>query len=257
MPDTYDTESADQEAAVPAEPQPDYSIAADPLARILRLIATGLLIVVLVFALAFVIYLKGLGAPRTAAERDIARYRAAIERQPAEVRTHIDLAYAYASGERFDEALETIDRAEQMTEEPRADVRLAHADVLRVAGRHQDAISIYDEAATLAEEEHEAATAERARSRIFTPIPNEILAAALYGRAISKWESGDSDGAIDDLTAASEITPNDASMLVTLAGYQAESGETSAAAASYRAALQFVPDYAQAIQGLRELEEGR
>lgn len=257
MPDTHDTESVDQQVALSAEPQPGLSLPADPMTRTLRLIASGLLIVVLVSALAFVIYLQGLGAPRTAAERDIARYRAAIEREPAEVRTHIDLAYAYASGERFDEALETIDRAERMTDDPRADVRLAHADVLRVAGRHQEAIPIYDEAATLAEEEHKLATAERARSRIFTPIPNETLAAVLYGRAISKWESGESDGAIDDLNAASEITPNDASMLVTLAGFQAESGDTSAAAASYRAALQFVPDYAEAIQGLRRLEEGR
>ncbi|MHB9003610.1 MAG: tetratricopeptide repeat protein [Coriobacteriia bacterium] len=230
---------------------------ADPLTATLRLIAGGLLIAVLVAALAFVIYLQGLGAPRTAAERDIARYRAAVEQQPAEVRNHIDLAYAYALGGRFDESLEAIDRAERMTDDPRADVRLAHADILRAAGRHADAIPHYDQAAELAEEEHAKATAERARSRIFTVIPNETLARALHGRGISKWEAGDMDGAIDDLAAAIEITPNDASMFVTLAGYQAQSGDTSSAAASYRAALQFVPDYAEAIQGLRELEEGR
>lgn len=231
--------------------------AADPLNRVLRFIAAGLLVVVLVFVLAFVIYLEGLGAPRTAAERDIARYRAAVEQQPAEVQNHIDLAYAYALGERFQEALETIDRAEQMTEDPRADVRLAHADILRAAARYDDAIPVYDEAARLAEDEHAAATEERARSRIFTPIPNEMLARALHGRGIAKWESGRQDAAIDDLAGAIEITPNDASMLVTLGGFQAESGDTSAAVASYRSALQFVPDYAEAIEGLRELEEGR
>lgn len=257
MPDIHDTESVDQPVALSADQHPDFAIVADPLTRTLRLVASGLLIVVLVSVLAFVIYLKGLGAPRTAAERDIARYRAAVEQQPAQVQNHIDLAYAYALGERFQEALDTIDRAEQMTEDPRADVRLAHADILRAAERHDEAIPLYDEAVRLAQDEHAAATEERAKSRIFTPIPNEMLARALHGRGIAEWESGQQDAAIEDLAGAIEITPNDASMLVTLGGFQAESGDTSAAVASYRAALQFVPDYAEALEGLRELEEGR
>lgn len=227
------------------------------LTRLLRLLAAGLLVVVLVFVLVFVIYLKGLSAPRSAAERDIARYRSAVANQPELVTNHISLAYAYAFGDRFDEALETIERTAAMTDDPRADVTLTRADILRAAERYSEAVPVYDEAARLAEQEHAEAKAERAKSRIFTEIPNETLARALHGRGIAQWELGENEAAIRDLAAAIEIIPTDASMIVTLAGFQAESGDTSAAVASYRRALDFVPDYAQAIQGLRELEEGR
>lgn len=254
MPDLQETATSSAE-----EPLAGGAAAANPdrLTALLRLIAAGLLVVVLVFALVFVVYLKGLGAPRSAAERDIARFKDAVAAQPEDLLSRISLAYAYSAGARFDEALETIERAGQMTDDPQARVELARADILRAAGRLEEAVEAYNLAATLAEAEHVAAVAERAKSRIFTEVPNELLAQALHGRGIASWDLGDSDSAIADLAAAIEIVPTDAAMLVTLAGFQAKSGETSAAAASYRRALEFVPDYAAAIEGLRNLDEER
>ncbi|MDO8987081.1 MAG: hypothetical protein Q7V14_02540, partial [Coriobacteriia bacterium] len=83
--------------------------------------------------------------------------------------------------------------------------------------------------------------------------PNSTLAAALRGRSIAKWETGDRLGAIADLDDALDIEPTDAAAMVRIAGYYAQSNDTSLAAAAYRRALQFVPDDPEALAGLREL----
>lgn len=243
----------DLEAANAARaPEPE-----DRLSRLLRLVAAGLLVVVLVAAVSFALYLQTLGAPRSAAERDIERYKTAVAEQPKVLDNYVKLAYAYAIADRYDDAMTTIDSAQRLTKAPQIQVQLAKADILRAAERYDEAIGIYNKVASLAEEEYAVQSAELKKQQIAYIPPNTTLASVLRGRGIAKWDSGDTDGAIADLNAALDIEPTDAATMVRIGGYYAESGDTSMAVAAYRQALHFVPDSPEAIAGLRELGEGR
>lgn len=226
---------------------------ADRLTPLLRLVAGGLLVVVLASALAFTLYVKSIQAPRTFGERSIEVYRAAVAEHPEVVDNHIKLAYAYALAGRYDEALAAVNVAERMTDDPRADVQLALGDVLRSAGRYGEAIEAYDISARVAEENAAQAKAESEKRGIAYDVPNTALAGALAGRAVAEWESGDRAGAFNDIEAALAITPTDAALLVTLGDYRAGSGDTSAAVAAYNEALRYVPDSPQARVALRKL----
>lgn len=225
----------------------------DAFTRVLRLLAGGLLVVVLVAAISFTLYLQTLGAPRSAAERDIERYRVAAAEQPEVLANHVKLAYSFAIAGRFDEAMATITNAEKLTKAPRIEVQLARAEIERAAGHYEVAIKTYTEVAKLAEAEYEEQTAKLKKQQIQFQPPNTALAAALKGRGIAKWESGDKTGAIADLDAALDIEPTDAATMVKIGGYYAESGDTSMAAAAFRRALDFVPDHPEALTGLRDL----
>lgn len=240
-----------------ADPGPDApQEVPDRVAATLRVIAGGLLVVVLVAAISFALYLQTLGAPRSAAERDIERYRAAVAEQPELLGNYVKLAYAYAIAGRYDDATETITIAEQMTKAPAIEVQLARAEIERAAGRAEDAIATYDKVVKMAEDEYAAQAEELKRQQIVFQPPNSTLAAALKGRGMAKWDAGDQAGAIADLDAALNIEPTDAATMVVIGGYYAESGDTSTAAAAYRRALRFVPDYPEALAGLRALGMG-
>lgn len=225
----------------------------DRISRTLRLVAGGLLVVVLASAISFALYLQTLGAPRSSVERDIERYTTAVDEQPEILANHVKLAYSYAISDRFDEAMDIISRAEQMTKAPRVEVQLARAEIERAAGHYDKAIETYDLVARIAEDEYALQTAELKKQQIAFQPPNSTLAAALRGRSVAKWETGDRAAAIADLDEALDIEPTDAAAMVRIGGYYAQSNDTSLAAAAYRRALQFVPDDPGAIAGLREL----
>jgi len=243
--DTHDDhDMADENARVSDVP----SVPEDRISRTLRLVAGGLLVVVLASAISFALYLQTLGAPRSAVER-----KTAVAEQPEVLANHVKLAYSYAISGRFDEAMEIISRAEQMTKAPRVEVQLARAEIERAAGHYDKAIETYDLVARIAEDEYTLQTAELKQQQITFQPPNSTLAAALRGRSIAKWETGNRVGAIADLDEALDIEPTDADAMVRIGGYYAQSNDTSMAAAAYRRALQFVPDDPEALAGLREL----
>lgn len=229
----------------------------DPLTRTLRLFAGGLLIVVLAAALAFTLYLQNLDAPRTAAERNLATWRTAVEEQPDVLENHVKLAYAYALAGRYDEAIEAIDIAGQMTDAPELEVLIARGDILRVSEQYDAAIEVYDEAITLAESVYADRVEDAKGKGVAYTAPNTPLATALRGRGIARKESGDLGTAVADLEAALEITPTDAATWVLLGEYRAEDGDRDRAIEAYNEALRFVPDYPEALVGLRELGETR
>ena len=253
--DTYDKQ--DDLANEPGSIADPVSAPEDRLSRLLRLIAGGLLVVVLASAISFALYLQTLGAPRSVAERDIERYKTAVAEEPQQLANYVKLAYSYAVADRFDEAMAIIATAEKLTRAPRLEVQLARADIERAAGHYADAIDTYTAVARQAEEEYATQAADLKKKQVMFQPPNTTLAAALKGRGVAKWGSGDRVGAIADLDAALNIEPTDASTMVKIAGFYAESGDTSMAIAAYRQALRFVPDHPEALAGLRELGSGK
>lgn len=217
-------------------------------------VALALIIVVIATAGAMVIFfVTAEKAPRTAVERDIAAAETAVRERSSDPLAWQALAYAYVRGERFDDAVEVSRRGRSTT--GAKVLLLSEADALRSSGRDKDAIAIYDEAVTALSQEESAALAARMKQGIATPVSNNSLVNALYGRALSRRETGDATGAIADLKRALEFAPRESSLLTSLGELYEKTGESAKAEAAYREALRFIPDYPAAILGLKRLEK--
>lgn len=218
-------------------------------------VALVLIIVVLATATSMVLYfMTAEKAPRTAVERDTAAAEIAVRARPSDPSAWQTLTYAYARAGRFDDALETVRRGRESTKEQA--LLLPEAEVLRIAGRYSDAVPVYDSAiVTLSKEESEAVAA-RAKQGVAMAAPSAALVRAYFGRALARNAAGDNAGAIEDVLAALDLAPGQASMRVTLGDLYAASDQKDLAKAAYTEALRFIPDDEQALSGLKRLEEG-
>lgn len=218
--------------------------------RVLPTLAGGMLVVVLVAVLSFVMYTRSLEAPRTAIERDIVKYRAAIEQSPSTLTNHLLLARSYVDAGRKEDALATVRRARALSEA--AIVDLTEAEVLRLSGSSEEALPLYDLAVLKAQEEHEQSLVELRGQTVTMEPPNTLLARALQGRAAALLESGELQRSIDDLEQASQILPTDADILVALGAHRLASQDMTGAAEAFIGALRFVPDHREALDGLEK-----
>ena len=227
----------------------------DPFSAWLLRVALALIIVVLATTAALVIFfVTAEKAPRTAVERDTAAAEIAVREHPSDAAAWQTLAYAYARGQRYDDALAAIRKGRSSTKEQA--LLLPEAEVLRAAGRFKESVSIYDEALGVLSREESEAVAARKKQGVAMSAPNQSLVRAYYGRGLARKALGDTTGAIEDVSAALALAPGQANMRVTLGDLYAASGQREQAKAAYTEALRYVPDYAEAKLGLERLEKG-
>jgi tetratricopeptide (TPR) repeat protein len=246
LPDTCPASSDDAAPAVAS--------AYAPFDRALRVLAGGLLVVVLIAALSLVLYSRTIEAPRTVAERDIMTYRTAVAEDPSTLANHLRLSAAYSSAGRHAEALETVRRARALSEA--AIVELTEADALRRSGAPEESLPLYGSAIDKGIAEYDATIEDLRRRRVSFEPPNTLLVQALLGRGAALAELGRAEDALADVEEAALVLPTDASVLATLGDYRAAVGDSDGAAEAYRAALRFVADLPQAREGLARLELG-
>jgi len=240
-------ESIDDDSEIPP-PEPDVVSA-----WLLR-VALALIVAVLATAASLVIFfVTAEKAPRTAVERDVAAAEIAVRERSSDPAAWQALAYSYVRADRFDDAVEVSRRGRTAT--GAQVLLLSEADALRSAGRHEAAIAIYDEAVKALSLEESAAVAARKKQGIATSTSNASLVTAFYGRALSRAETGDTEGAIADVKRALEFGPQQSALLASLGEFYEKTGETAKAEAAYREALRFIPDYPAALLGLKRLEK--
>lgn len=245
--DNLEMESEDQ-----ASPAPRL----DDISRLLLRIILLLVVVLLGTTLTLLFYLSTLNrAPRTALERDVVTWETAVKENPGDAGAWTRLAYAYAEGGRTDDALDAVERGRKATDSPA--LMLVEGDVLRSAGRYTEALSAYNRAEKDIRAAAHKVETERKKLRIFSPADESALGPLYFGRGLSKRELGDLEGAASDLEKAVKQLPDQATVLVALGDVYADLGHNDKAKASYEAALRFVPDDKDALDGLRELEGGK
>ncbi len=88
------------------------------------------------------------------------------------------------------------------------------------------------------------------------PPKDDTLALIYMGRGVTKDRLGDTKGAIADLELAVEEQPRQASIRVLLGDVYAKAGDAEKAEEQYREALKYIPDYPDALEGLKRIEEG-
>lgn len=227
----------------------------DPWVRVLLVTAMSLVVVLLVTTVAFYLYTNTLNhAPRTAAEHAIAKAEVAAVESPKNIGSWRDLAYAYAGAGRYDEALAAAAKGEKLDGgETLATVR---GNILRMAGRHQEAIKAYDRAEVKVKELLERVRAERAKVGVGADPEDGFLFGVYYGRAEAKMALDDTSGAMKDYQLAAEEDPYQTDVWVALGQLYERAGKPDEARESYKEALKFVDDLKPAVEGLKRVGEG-
>lgn len=226
---------------------------ADPVASILLRVALALIITALATTAVMVLVVKGRqNAPRSVAERDVATWEAAVLQTPNSAVAWAKLSYAYSSAERYSEAVKTAERGREVTGD--SSLYLPEADALRAARRYREAIAAYDNAEKALTESEASAKMELQSKDIYVQLGDESEALVYYGRGVSEERLGELDAAIKDLRKAVGVAPEAAYMSVELGDALLEDGDRAGARTAYKDALKYVPDYAEALAGLKKAE---
>ncbi len=240
-----------EEETAPFAPQARDLVAAWMVRAILLLLA-----VALAGTASLVFYLLSMrGAPRTQNERNIATYEAAVKEQPKEVENWGRLAYSYAGAQRYREALATVDKARQSFKgNPLLDI--AHADILRMSGRTEEALKVYEAAEKTSVSFWNKRIQEEKKRQIDFQRSNPFLIEVYIGRGLSLSDLGRPSEALQAFDTASRLDPQNAFVLAYKGDMLLELGKTDEAEASYMEALNYVPDYLPALRGIQRLRGG-
>ncbi len=224
----------------------------DPIAHAMLVVALGLVVTLVATTGVLYFYLSTLNkAPRTTVERDVAAAEAVVSEEPTSAAAWARLAYAYAEADRYEDALDALERAESADDAE--SLVVVRADILRLAGRTREALTEYDRALTEMKKLRERIRIERAKKGITGDIGDDGLLQVYWGRGLAKRDLGDVEGAIADLELASKENSRQVDVWVELGDLYAKSGDADKAEAAYRTALMFVPDFGEALAGLRAL----
>lgn len=228
------------------------AVRTDPVIGYLLRIALSLIVVLLATTGAVVYYLNTLNrAPRTSAERDIVTWETATIETPKNADAWSKLAYAYSVAGRYDEALDAVAEGAKRTKQPL--LTLVKADILRSAGRFAEAKDAYDASEKAIADAERETDARREKLRVTLDIPDEAMARVYAGRAITSHELGDVDAAIKDLEGALKMMPQQSALWALVGDYYREDKRNDKAEEAYNNALQYVPDYEEALAGLKAL----
>lgn len=246
IPRVEDADSSSRARHAPLEPVSGWMLRVALLLIVVLLVTTGSLVL-------FLMSLRE--APRTVAERNLSAAESAVHDRPNDADSWSALVYAYSQAKRYDDAIAAAEKGRSLT---KADVLLvAEADVLRSAGRFKDAVAEYNRAAKAIESAQSDAIAARKKMGIFVPLSDTTMTRVYFGRAISLHALGDVKPAIADLEKAVALAPEQAYLFVTLGDYYAETRANGKAKAAYRNALRYVPDYPEALAGLKRIVGSR
>lgn len=228
---------------------------ADPVVTLLLVVALSLIAILLATTAAFYIFLQTLNqAPRTVAERDVSTWETVVAERPSDSNGWANLAYAYAEAGRYSDAVDAADDGERIAEEPL--LSLVRADVLRVAGRYQEAFDAYGEAEKAVKAQMKKTAEQRRKVGVYSDLKDDSMMRVYFGRGVASHELGDLDAAIADVEKAAKLAPDQVNVVVAMGDLYAEAGKTAKAQAAYKQALEYVPDYKPALDGLQRLKGG-
>ena len=226
---------------------------------IARRIVVAAILVLSVFLLGGVGYILISGvlvpsAPRTATERQLRSFEAAVEEAPTNEQAHADYARALIGSEQYATAARVIEYGiDAVGVTPALLVEQAR---LAYATDDDSALGILDQAYAALEQEREAVAAERAERGITgsfadassaTYIEAALLEAAIHVKA------GNRQLAIDAYTKALDENDTMADVLVLRGESFVAIGVTENARADFERALEFAPDYEPAIEAFEAL----
>ena len=258
-----------QDTAPGSKPKPPANKAAAPLARtrdpLVQWLTIGILIVLILWLAAVVsAFVFGMfnisGAPRTQVERDLAYYSAIIQSGKGTSQTFASYADALVRAGQLSKASDVLTQGLNTAKTDRSYLYAEQAQLYLTEKQYQSAVSVADTAMAEAQKEHKAAIASAAARNItaaaLNVLPDSYGTAAL-AKAGALVALKDYAGAVKAFDVDLTFDPTSSDVLVARGLAKAHLGNNAGAAADFRAALKFIPDYQPALDGLKQIGASR
>ncbi len=193
--------------------------------------------------------------PRTLVERQLVTLERVVQEKPTSEEAWADYLLALVAAKQYSKAEATLARAEKTLGTDVVDLLYVRARLAAARGDRQEALALVDEAiaAGLAFRTKEL---ERlaAKGTFIDPhaVKGKVLASAYYLKAQLLAVDGAWQEVVEVLDRALEENPTSADALVLRGNAHLELSETASATADFRRALEFIPDHAPALEGLKK-----
>lgn len=230
----------------------------DPVVRGLW-IAIGVVVVALLTGLAFALVSGWLSpsGPRTALEARVLTAADGVRKVPSSGQARYDLIVTLGLSGLDRQARTAVDAAKRELkgiELPYAYLGEATLDLN--GDRFRDAISVADEGLKVEAAAFDAERRRLAKERIDATLPESLQRLQVQFDLVKAQASvklGDWKGSADALTAALQVDPLSADVLVLRAVTYRQMGDLNKARADYQKALTLIPDYQPAVDGLKQI----
>lgn len=243
--------------ATASRPQPPQRTS-DPVVRWLTLGIAAVVILWLVSIISAMLFglLTPPTAPRTAAERDLMALTATVESGKANTQTYSQYVATLISAGQLAKAQQSLDQALKIAKTDRSYLYARQADLALAQKDYKSAVAAADKAMAEAEKELKAFMAENVRNNrnkfAGAKIPTSYGDAAL-AKAEALLASKDYTGAIKAFDLYLKQSPTDSDILVQRAQAKIQVGDKNGAAADFRSALKYIPDFQPALDGLKQI----
>lgn len=234
----------------------------DPVVRRLGLLVAGLVIFYLLAVISALYFgIIGNSAPRTIQERDITKLELTATAEGATLDQIQEFVLALIADKQYTRAERVIDEtnANEDLDQTQGEYMLfCTAEMQRVKGEFDEALKTYDEVMTRTkaayDEEYENG-GEFQNWALAYGLHDNYFASSLKKSMIYR-EQEEWDLALESINVFLMENPRQAGILVDRAYIKRQLGDDAGAEADYREALRYIPDYAEALEGLEQIGVG-
>lgn len=258
MPDSdqMEQESVQQATAAPVAPVVKRpSMFRDPVVRALAILAGLLVVLYLVTVVsALVMGLMNPTEPRTRGERDLQYFELAAMQDPANAKVWRDYIDSLMATRQYMKAQSVIDQAAAAIDQSGTqDIAYAQARLYLATKKYDQAITSADELREKLKKYHDAAKKKRDSPESKGQEINENYYGALLVKAEAFEALEDPEQALESLDAYLERYETAADILIWRGEIRASTGDTEGAEEDFQAALQFLPNDPNALDGLEKI----
>lgn len=186
-------------------------------------------LIVLVAVLIVLTFLRAPQAPRTAAERDLAKFELLVAEKPRDPKAQAGMGAALAQVGSYKEAVKFFQTSLKLKKDP--EVYVALADAYHRMGSKGEAL----------------ANARKAQKMSDKYVGGWFVEGRIH------YETGDYKKAVKPLFKSMEIDPGASDIHYLLGNSFEKLGMKKAAVDEYQAAIKYLPDYQEPLDGLKRL----
>jgi tetratricopeptide (TPR) repeat protein len=227
----------------------------DPVVRWLALGAALLVVLYLVTVVsALVMGLMTPDVPRTRGERDVRFYELSAMQAPQDPVVWQEYIGALITNRQYLKAQDVIDQANGVIEQTGTEgILTSQAQLYFAQKKYDQAIAIADKVIESLSKYHENAKKKTDSPEAKGAEINNNFYAALIVKAEAQAALGKPDAAIETLDIYLKDRKTAADVLIRRGNLKAEVGDKQGAEDDFRNALQFLPDNAAALEGLKKI----
>jgi tetratricopeptide (TPR) repeat protein len=259
-PDLFDDDSvakpaAESEARVKAPRPARKSIFRDPVVRWMSFVAFGLVVLYLVTIVsAMLMGVLGSTEPKTMAERNVQYYGALARSTPKVSETWGKYISALIAAKQYAKAQQMIDLATKTADQASSQDILSQQAVLYYAtGKYDLAIKTADQVRANLKAYYDKAKEKSNSDEAKGQQINDNNWGVLIIKAEAQVKKKDINGAIATMDIYLKANPTAADMQIYRGNLRLDAGDKAGAESDFRAAMKYLPNDPQALEGLKKI----